>query len=666
MSKTDFDWQSLLHTDAPAGSLLKAALFTTYDRADPTFLAEHLLPCLLKLNREPDGEGTERQYFLTELGRRLNQLHGKLVVVSSTLREEPVASEENESEAYNWIWSSIRSLTVGSQGKAVQHAKLWLLHWGASDDTENQCEYLEVVVSSANLTRSAFTNQIQAAWRTCIELNKKSTKTRLTNWGVLPDFLRKLAESAGDIKNIEPFIDLLSRADCPEKTTFVASVPGSFSRQDLRRIRWGAAGLRSIMPTGRGAVSTSVLSPFVGSWTSESLSRWCNAFGGQPDRLNLLWIDKSHPWSDKWQLPQNTLATLTQSGAHLLHLRYLPYENKGTDRFHDEHHSEDSRWSHAKVYALRRGNSRRILVTSANFSTSAWGYESKDGKLTIENFELGVCVEQTIWPFEGLQAFENEDGIATISQSPDPHSALITWCQANWDGQKVLIECRCESVKDLEGKINRGEEEIPIQEWKISDDIIYSAQVPWIDTKRPPLSVQLKCLHETINIIVFDDRPSQERADLLPPEIDKNDIQALYDDILLEEYGGNFVNADENSLSSNYTSLVNESLTEYPEEESEAAADAGFSDSYAVPAFDLARRYLSIVDNWVSQVEHALNSATSEFELQLLKRDGELLIGALHRQSSRDSQQGKDSDLDIGARLAAEELTLRLKHFLET
>ena len=49
MSSVEFGWQSLLHTDAPVECSLKAALFTTYDRADELFLVEHLLPLLLKL-----------------------------------------------------------------------------------------------------------------------------------------------------------------------------------------------------------------------------------------------------------------------------------------------------------------------------------------------------------------------------------------------------------------------------------------------------------------------------------------------------------------------------------------------------------------------------------------------------------------------------------------
>ena len=202
MSSAEFGWESLLHTDAPPGCSLKAALFTTYDRADERLLAEHLLPLLLKLSREPDGEGAERQYFLLELDRRLKQLHDQLVVVSSTAREEPADAEEGESGTYGWIWRSIRHLTVGSRGKAVQHAKLWLLHWGAAD--ADGVEYLEIVVSSANLTRAAFKGQLQAAWRACIELRPQRSEARLAGWGVLPEFLRELAASAGDEGRLDP------------------------------------------------------------------------------------------------------------------------------------------------------------------------------------------------------------------------------------------------------------------------------------------------------------------------------------------------------------------------------------------------------------------------------------------------------------------------------
>jgi hypothetical protein len=70
-----------------------------------------------------------------------------------------------------------------------------------------------------------------------------------------------------------------------------------------------------------------------------------------------------------------------------------------------------------------------------------------------------------------------------------------------------------------------------------------------------------------------------------------------------------------------------------------------------------------VVDNWADQVKRATKRPMAEFERQILKRDGELLIDAFLRQANRDEKKG--TTRAIGAKLAAEELTLRLKHFPE-
>jgi hypothetical protein len=205
----ELDVPSLLDTDAPPECSLKPALFTTYDRADERLFVEHLLPLLFKLSREPDGEGAERQYFLLELDQRLKQLHGRIVVVSSTARDEAGDSERSQTVGYEWIWRSVRHLTVGSSGRAVQHAKLWLLHWGVADS--NGAEYLEIVVSSANLTLDAVKRQLQAVWRTCIQLNPKHSDMRLAEGGVLPAILREFGARAGADERLDLFVDLLAR-----------------------------------------------------------------------------------------------------------------------------------------------------------------------------------------------------------------------------------------------------------------------------------------------------------------------------------------------------------------------------------------------------------------------------------------------------------------------
>jgi hypothetical protein len=194
MSERAFGWESLLHTDASADAVLKAALLTTYERADERLLAEHLLPLLLRLSREPESEGAERQIFVMELDQQLKRLHGRIFVVSSMGQDAgddaPIATQGD----YPWIWRSIRQLFVGRLGEAVQHAKLWVFHW----QEESGAESVEIVVSSANLTMSAFKGQLQGAWRACVPLFPRPALAREKTWGILPEFIRELARASGE------------------------------------------------------------------------------------------------------------------------------------------------------------------------------------------------------------------------------------------------------------------------------------------------------------------------------------------------------------------------------------------------------------------------------------------------------------------------------------
>jgi hypothetical protein len=657
MNSSEFGWQSLLQTDAPASCPLKAALLTTYDRADERFLAEHLLPVLLKLSREPDGEGAERQYFLLELDQRLKHLHGHLFVVSSTSREEPGDEDEGESGTYGWLWRSIRHFTVGSRGRAVQHAKLWMLHWGAAD-ADGATDYLELVVSSTNLTGAAFRGQVQAAWRACIELQPQRSNERLRGWGILPNFLQELAASAGEQGQFDSFVELLARAECPAGVSFVASVPGTFSPQMLRRTPWGVAGLEEVAPSGKGTVRISVLAPFVGSWGAEALKSWCATFEGSPDRTTLVWIDQNHPWARaaRWVLPETTLDTLIKLGATLVKLRQSADEQDETDAFHDEHRLVDDRWSHAKVYSLTRGKSRRLLVTSANFSQAAWGRPTDKGGLAIENFELGVCIEQAVWPpFDNLEPFENERNASTVSQLPSRDTAFILWTRAVWDGNTVAIDCRCEAGREPAGAVQNSGASIVVTEWTVdADGRCHSARVPWADSKHPPMLIRLTCEHETVCVPVFDGRPSLDRERTIPPEVDENAAQSMRDELLFEIYGGRVAGDAEGE----------ESPPEDDESDQEDGNDAaGHTDSYSVPSFVLARWHLGVVDNWADQVQRAAMRGSEEFDRHVLRRDGEFLIEAFERQADRDTEKGPACA--IGARLAAEELTLRLRHFQE-
>ncbi len=649
-------WEPLLMTDAPPECTLVRALFTTYDRADERLLVEHALPLFLKLDHEPGGEGAERQYFLIELDRRLRQMHDRIVVISSNARDEPAPQEVADS-AYQWIWRSIRHLTVGSRGRAVQHAKLWLLHWSSPDGPD----YLEIVVSSANLTLAGLRGQLQAAWRNLIVFKPQRSEARLSGWGILPDFLGELAVSSGDAQNLAPFLEMLARCECPEGITFLASVPGVHSRSTLRRTPWGAAGLAEIAPTGSGAASVSILAPYVGAWNLETIRRWCSNFGGTPQQLKLVWIEKDHPWQRYWLLPKETLRFLLKAGASLVRLGRDPAEQERSDAFHVQHRQADDRWSHAKLYHLRRGKSRRLLVTSANFSLAAWGSEGAKGVLSIENFELGVCVEQADWPFEQLDEFEDVDDIATATGLASRSSPPITWARAAWDGQAIGIDCRCHSPSELSGELRAGTETTPFAGWRSLDDAdsLYRSVIPYSDEWRSPFVIELTCGSQCLRIPIFDERKLIDRENTILPEVDQALIQTLRDHLLFEEYGGRIA-ADDPDIDS-AGELVGLVIPE--DEEGDDTAGASRSESYAVPAFVLARRHLAVVDIWADAVKDLSKPQAGDFRRNLLLRDGELLVQAFGRQAERDGILGTTGAL--GAGLAAEEIEIRLKHFPE-
>ncbi|MDD4977889.1 MAG: hypothetical protein PHI29_04590 [Gallionella sp.] len=638
-------WASLLDSKAPEGAVLLGALFTTYDRTDERLLVEDVLPSLLGLKHGPF-DLVERSFFLLELDERLKQLHDRIVVVSSTLRDEPGDDDSAMSAGiYGWVWRSIRQLTVGKNGDAVQHAKLWMLHW-----TKDGAEFLEIVVSSCNLTRSAFRHQIQAAWRVCLPLQQKSTNVRLNGWGVLPEFMRALASSSGGETHLDGFINLLSRADCPQGITFVASVPGSHDR----RTPWGAAGLRDIIPAGRGTTSATVFSPYIGSWDENSLNQWCAYFEGKPERISLVWIDKDHPWSDKWILPTSTLKNHVGVGGALLHLRHDGIDQKKSNSLHVEHRTSDIRWSHAKLYAFKRGRTQSLLLTSANFSTSAWG-KVEGGKLTIKNFELGVCIEQANSPFENLSKFLDISNAATSSNKLIIGSRLISWAQATWDGKNILVECR--SKKEVTGQIISRKKSPRISQWKKTTNGIHSTSIPWKDEKNAPASVLLKCETEQLNVVVFDSRKLKDRERSLPDEIDESEVQSIRDRLLFEQYGGKAVTDIESEPDAEVDADLPQDGDNQNADDSNGDTSVNNNDSYAVEALTAARQKLNVVDNWAARVIQA-EQVSSERVLEMLSRDGRLLMEAFTRLHAQAEEGGSHN---TGAIIAAEEMELRLK-----
>ena len=352
-------------------------------------------------------------------------------------------------------------------------------------------------------------------------------------------------------------------------------------------------------------------------------------------------------------MPKATLEQLAAAGCTLLQLRLEPGNDWKSNPFHSEHRSTDERWSHAKLYAFQRGKSHRLLLTSANFSQAAWGGQAANGDLRIDNFELGVCLEWACWPLDELQKFADVQDAATSTVKLGRSPCWISWAAASWDGKFIRVEYR--SQAPVFGEILSRKAPLHITRWQSGKDDMFTAQLRWSDVEHVPHSVALHCETQTLNVPVFDTRELAERELTYPEELSDLDVQALCDQLLLERYGGKAV-PDDGAEFGMDADANDEPRAEIASVDAagETVGDAGATDSYAVTTFVMARQMLGIVDHWAEMVAQA-RAGSSPFILEGLQRDGHLLRAALHRRSLQDG--------GTGARLAAEELAVRLQHW---
>ena len=654
----EVEWTSLLDSTAPSGCRLQAALFTSYQRPEERFLVEHLLPALFGLTHDARGEGRERERFFMELTRALETVRGHLGVITSMPRP---TSEVHGTRDYPWLWRYMQHHSVGRRGQAVQHAKLWLFLWGAQDD--DKTEYLEIVISSANLSRAAFNGQIQAAWRCVLALEPTMSKTRLATWGVLPEFLRHLGEHAGSGEFVEQFVTLLGRSIAPADVDFVASVPGQYTPRDLRSGPWGTAGLQATAPPGNGRVKIRVMAPYVGTWSQSDLARWCDRAGTSPDRLELVWIDRRHPWAgegadgqQQWILPRKSREAFIASGVNWLRLEHPATDDAQATAFHTNHRAVgDRRWSHSKVYHLRRGTSQRLLVTSANFSTSAWGRPLSDGGLQIANFEIGALLHQADWPMADDPG-EFEDPGDAFALDPTPAAAVgsLTWVASVWDGKTLVAECRFSG--DPNGKVRAyaevGGKTIELSEWQRAGEI-WRAKAALPAARGVPHTLVLSLEGTVREIAIRDERPAKDIPSTEVPEVAPGRVEELRDEMFLEEYGAGYDDGEDD---------VDGETTDEPLPEDAPDTAGPHGDSYSIPAFEEARQMMTAVDGWAARMQAATSRPAQRAEVERLLRDGRELVLVLQRRAAR-FLAGGDGRRAIGPRLASEELEIHLRWF---
>lgn len=629
-SETHPRWEPLTAVRRPDHHRLEAALLTTFDPPKPDVLIEDYLPVWLGLENAYAEEGRDRLRYFAELEDELRRLKGRIAMIST-----PGSSGTS---AEGWIWSYIRRLEVGVEERAVQHAKLWMFHWTGSRDGEAQ-ELLEIVISSANLTHDGLYKQLQAGWRCTAALVNTTSSARLASWGVLPAFIEALGGSSGapGRSAVSPWIELLRRAPAPTDVAFMASVPGNHAASTLRRATtcWGIAGLARRWTARHPRVG--IMAPTIGRWDPESLEAWCAAAGVEPARLSLAWIPPAHPWASSWQLDVMSEQALTEAGVTWLRIAGGPGTGAWESPFCDEHRETDRRWSHAKLYELRDGNRRSLLVTSANFSRAAWGRPNDTG-LKIENFELGVVLPVRTGFIGYLGELPAPRHTCEIDYSVT--EPPIAWIAAEWDGTNISIECRPRHESRLHGTVEvlaarADSADVVSVVWQ--GVLRCTAQVPWQDAGRIPLMVTVSTEAGASRAIgIADVRPGDSQR-YICGEFDEEQLREAAD-VLIEERYGFVTESDGSGLEGRGAS---------------AQASGGAPASYSVLAYEDARRRFAMIDNW-AKVLDAENAVGRQWVLS----DGKRIAERWHRIASDTS---RDPGLRIAARIATEELCKRIR-----
>ncbi len=604
---------------------VKAVLLTSFDAVDAKLLVDHLLPHWFNVSRGSIGEGQEQVPFILELCDALRSAH-KLVVISSV--------HQQGGTAYPWLWRYLRPATVGFDAPAVQHSKLWMFLREGRDSTGQLREFLEVCVSSANLTGDAYRNQVQAAWRCVLELNLQPSAARRQSWGVLPNFIRALAFSCGPNRKpeIEYFADLLGRADCPDGVSFLASVPGQFNRRQLERTPWGIAGLHAV-DIERPKVT--VVSPTIGVWSAKGLASWMEAVESTPKYLSLSCVVKDlgqthEGWKQGWTLPEETATTVENAGGSLVAFQTHP--DSHNPLFHDRHVVGDVRWLHAKLYAFSRGSTHLLLLTSANFTTFAWGVAQENGGLRIVNFELGVVLRGVKLPFEVVGV--SRDQIHFTDKPAEEIEDAAFWAEVQWDGEMLTFAFAANGTSSAPQGVIIHWISNGVRHLDDLRELSISGNIEWRDAGRIPIEAELTFENvPSLLLPVLDVRPlgSVERSPLPILGIDDETHERLRDAMFLEKYGGSVASESNGGIV----------LEDGVGSSSDTSAD------YSVRAFVKFREWCAVIDNWQRRYDSGDG---------LCVHDASVLLDIFARQS----QSAQDLGTKVASKLAQEELKQRL------
>jgi hypothetical protein len=347
--------------------------------------------------------------------------------------------------------------------------------------------------------------------------------------------------------------------------------------------KWGAQALgEALNLKTRGEID--ILVPTVGTWTKGQITAWSRAVGTIPKRIGLAWIPQIHPWAKCWTLPSRSVAALRES-----EVRLLAFASDDSDKrrsLHTRFSSEDPRWSHAKVYWFEKGASSRVLITSANWSTSAWGVQGDNGGTFIKNFELGVLLPgNEKRPLQHLGDLDAQPATNDLERE-DQEAGL--WAHASFDGQSLTVMTALEISPPLTLDIidANGVRDTVDARWDGVDDKLQtiisriwhsgpSTVILKHQTREQWLSVQ-----DLREAAVSHDDPLSR-----PPGLSAEDLQSLRAALLEELYGG-----------ARMEDSVPTGAEMNPGPHTQGIIGVG--GDYSVWLLEEGRRVLSIVDKW--------------------------------------------------------------------
>jgi hypothetical protein len=290
---------------------------------------------------------------------------------------------------------------------------------------------------------------------------------------------------------------------------------------------------------------------------------------------------------------------------------------------------------------LRRG--KAVVVTSANFSGSAWG-RMKGERLDITNFELGVWIDGADWPIQppALSVFADDEQPFATDDVGEFATDDIRWVQAAWDGRAVTVDVRTRGARPsavFKATRGSGRPSSTLRPHKTVKKR-WSASVEWRDLSDPPLAVHVRAGESLRVVPVADERARCKLGDLCIPEVTPERLQEIKDARLLERYGA---------------MAVEDTLAVEALKRRGGSNGAGKSSGvYSVLAFERARELFQTIDAWQAALDGALDPASR----QQVHSDGHRMLAAIERIDSPSARKTREH---VAAICAANELRSRLE-----